>query len=346
MVNVKTIKTVLFLTIFCILTVEISHILTSDTGYNYQQSAGFFEEPENSLDAVYIGASPTFTSWVAPLAWKKYGIAMRTLANDSQPFVAAKSLLKFARKQQPDAVYMIAINGLYAENELPIEAMHRTTDFLPQSMKRWHLINKMCDDFQYTWVEELELFFPFLRYHSRWNSLSADYFHRKPEYIKGGFVWPSFFEQVMDISDNLFETTVCKPLPNFTQAALNELLDYCKDEKVRVVFVLSAQYRDERTVMWYNTIIDEINAYGFPLINEISDFDKIGLNAKTDFYNANHTNIHGALKITDYLAQYLLDNYAFPEKTGGGYESWDKAYEEYSEIIRPYLTEEELDWVR
>lgn len=342
---VKTMKLVVFWGMFFILFFKVSHVLIGDIGYNYQQSAGFFEEPYDSLDAVFIGASPTFTSWVAPLAWRKYRIAVRTLANDGQPFVAAKSLLKLARKKQPKAVYMIAINGFYAENELPVESMHRTTDFLPHSVERLQAIDTFCNFFQYTWDEETELIFPIVRYHSRWSTLSAAFFHREFENVKGGFAEPFFGDQV-DISDHFLTTTGCAPLPDFVQNALTELLDYCKVENVKVVFVLSAQYRDEQTLKYYNTLIDQINAYGFPVLNELKDFDKIGLDDKTDFYNANHTNIHGALKITDYLAQYLLDNYTFPEKTGEGYESWDEAYELYSETIRPYLTEEELVWLQ
>lgn len=334
-----------FLLGFCVQFSRISHVLVGATGYNYQQSAGFLTEPRNSLDAVYIGASPTFTSWVAPLAYKKYGITMRTFSNDSQPFVAVENLLKIARKRQPNAVYLISINGLYEKNELSVESAHRTTDFLPYSIERFSLIDMLHNGFGYTSEECLELLFPIIRYHSIWNILSADYFHRDFQMIKGGFAPSVFLNKVEDISDSFCETDERTDLPDFTQDALTELLDYCKDEKIKVIFVLSAQYRGEATLKWYNTVIDKINEYGFPLINELKDFDKIGLNDKTDFYNSGHTNIHGALKITDYLAKYLVENCELSEKSGG-YKSWDEAYVLYSEIVRPYLTEEELDWVK
>ncbi len=343
----KTMKVIVFLLGFYVQFSYVSHVLVGDTGYNFQQSAGFFEEPKDSLDAVYIGASPTFTSWVAPLAYKKYGITMRTFANNAQPFISAENLLKIARKRQSNAVYLIAINGLYEKNELSVETAHRTTDFLPHSLERAFLIYTLCHGFQYSLDEYFELLFPIIRYHSRWNSLSAYFFHRDYERTKGGFTSSTFLNEVENIADYYCATTDREPLPGFTQDALVKLLAYCKNENVKVVFVLSAQYRNAQTVKWYNTIIDEVKKYNYPIINEMSDFDEIGLDDKTDFYNDCHTNIHGALKITDYLAQYLIDNYGFEDKRGGTeYADWDEAYEKYIEIVRPYLTEEELEWLQ
>ena len=41
------------------------------------------------------------------------------------------------------------------------------------------------------------------------------------------------------------------------------------------------------------------------------------------------------------------DNYGFEDKRGGTeYADWDEAYEKYIEIARPYLTEEELEWLQ
>ena len=287
-------------------------------GYNYQMSAGFFEEPENSLDAVYIGASPVFTSWIAPIAYKKYDIAMRVYANDSQPFVAVNSLMKILREHQPNALYLIAINGLYSSSNYTVESMHWTTDYLPNSFERINLICNTGNSFNFSAGERLELVFPLIRYHSTWNMLNKVSFHPETYNLKGGLNNQTFFSEVQDISSHHYETDKRSPLPNFTQDALTELLDYCRDENVNVIFIVSAQYRDEWTLQQYNTMIDEIETSGYSVINELADFERIGLDDTTDFYNAYHTNVHGALKITDYLSRYLLDHYDFPEKSGGG----------------------------
>ena len=336
-------KALAFLLPLCMLFSYIQDLSIIRRGnYNFQLQAGFFNEPKDSLDVVYIGASPTFSSWITPIVYKKYGITSWTFANNSQPFIVVQELLEMAYKRQPNAVFMICVNGLYPTSELLVHSLHGTTDYLGPSFEKLKLTNKLCRYFNSTPEEYLELLFPIVRYHSNWNDLSAHAFHRLFDPYKGADYYPEFFEAV-DISQNKVTTNELAPLPSFTEEALNELLDYCAGKNIKAVFVLSAQYRDEQTMQWYNTLIDRIEDRDFPVINELADFDTIGLDDTTDFYNALHTNIHGALKITDYLSQYLLDHYDFPEKSGGGYESWDIAYEKYKEVIAPYLTEEELE---
>lgn len=336
-------KALVFLLLLCILFSYIQDLFIIRGGiYNFQLQAGFFEEPKDSLDVVYIGASPTFSSWITPIVYKKYGITSWTLANNSQPFIVVQEFLEMAYKRQPNAVFLICINGLYSTSELKVQNLHGTTDHLEPSFEKLKLTNKLCRYFQSTPEEYLELLFPIVRYHSNWNALSVYSFHRIFDPYKGADSYPDFSE-VVDISQNKVSTNELGQLPGFTEEALDELLDYCARKNIKAVFVLSAQYRDEQMLQWYNTMINKIEDRDFPVINELAAFDTIGLDDTTDFYNAWHTNIHGALKITDYLSQYLLAHYDFPEKSGGGYESWDIAYDKYKEIITPYLTEEELE---
>ena len=106
-------KILIFLLYFSVAFFYIQDLFISHSGTDFQLSDGFFQEQQDSLEVVYIGASPTFTSWSVPIAYKKYGITSWTYGNNMQPFVAIQSFLKLAKKQQPNAVFMICINGLY-----------------------------------------------------------------------------------------------------------------------------------------------------------------------------------------------------------------------------------------
>lgn len=308
----KGAKTLVFVMIASLLFGYISDILVGYAGTNYQQSAGFLEEPFDSLDAVYIGASPTFTSWIAPYAWEKYGIAMRTYSNNSQPFEATLDFLRAARRMQPNAVYLIALNGVY--DQLDVTTIHGTTDNFTANLEKPSLIDMLCDAYCNKFEERLEIAFPLVRYHSRWNALNRSSFHKEFEKYKGGFIADAMLNVQEDISSEYHGTKERQPLPAHAQEALEDLLGYCKRENVKVVFVLSAQYRSENDNKWFNTMMDVVKEYGFPVLDEIADFEKIGLDEKNDFYNTGHTNIHGGLKITDYLAKYLIANYGL----GGG----------------------------
>lgn len=301
-------------------------------------------EPVDSLDAVYIGASPTFTSWIAPVAWKKYGIKVRTLGNTSQPFEATKSILKVARRRQPNAVFMIALNGLYKTEEMNVTSIHSTTDNFPNCLEKLSLLKQLCGDYCDNFEDTVEIIFPLVRYHSRWNTLSYSSFHHSVDLYKGTDMSDSMLNGKADISSLYCRTEIRQPLLPHTQEYLTSLLDYCSKEDVKVVFVISAQYRDEIRSQWFNTIADEIEEYAFPVIDEIEEFDEIGLDDKNDFSNEYHSNIHGALKITDYLSRYLIDNYDLGNSKGDiADKSWDEAFELYYNAVSASLTDEELD---
>ncbi|MGI5850084.1 MAG: hypothetical protein ACOX8Q_08505, partial [Christensenellales bacterium] len=58
----------------------------------------------------------------------------------------------------------------------------------------------------------------------------------------------------------------------------------------------------------------------------------------TDFYDARHTNIKGAIKYTNYFGKYLLDNYHLEDHRGDDrYSSWDESYKKYIEIVNSYF---------
>lgn len=106
-------KTLAFSFLLIISFAGISKILVSHDDYrNYQWIHGFYEERENSLDAVYIGGSNVYAFWAAPLAWEQYGITVYPFACNSMPLIAAKYMIKEARKTQPDSLFIVSINGI------------------------------------------------------------------------------------------------------------------------------------------------------------------------------------------------------------------------------------------
>lgn len=59
---------------------------------------------------------------------------------------------------------------------------------------------------------------------------------------------------------------------------------------------------------------------------------EIGLDLSTDFYNLYHTNIAGANKVTDYLAEYLSTHYRFENKLNSTQKKdWDTSVAAWKE---------------
>ena len=62
--------------------------------------------------------------------------------------------------------------------------------------------------------------------------------------------------------------------------------------------------------------------------NNYRDYNAMGLDSKTDFYNSRHVNIKGALKYTSYFAEILREDYNLKDHRGDpNYKSWQESGE-------------------
>lgn len=296
----------------------------------YQWYRGFYEEEKNTVDAVFIGSSATYSAWLAPLAWEQYGIAVYPFVTPSEPFEAAEYIIREARKTQPDALYIVQIRTI--NDTVSNIQMHRLTDDMPLSWNKVQLVRAMGNYMNIDWTEQLEYLFPIIRYHSRWNELDEADFDNTLDGVKGSSHYNNFLRTSTDISSSYRITERTAALSEITQDALDGLLEYCDEEQLNVLFVCTpSAITNEYNLARINTIKETVQEHGYPVLDMILSVDEIGIDLTKDFYNAGHTNIHGAIKITDYLSHYLVENYGFEDKRGDpAYSSWDDAYTKYT----------------
>ena len=341
----QLVKVIFFIITFVIIFTKISGILVTDN-FNYQLVNGFFSEPEDSLDAVLIGASPTYTFWSAPLAWGKYGITVMPCAAQGMPFEAVPFFLKEAEKKHHDSLFIITINAL--NKGFAKERIHWSADYFPNTINKYQMIDRLSSEGGYKWGgDRLSLYIPFIQYKTRWSCLTKTDFHYELNGLKTGMTFEAFLETTKDLSDQFTILQETTKLSQSTSKALEETLDFCDRKQLNAIFILFPQCQDEETLGQYNEMIRIIKDRGYDCLNLLENIEWTGLDIKSDFYDEQHTNIHGCIKAMDYLVNYLVDKFDFQNKRGeSSYASWDEAYESYSEIVSSYLTEEELEWVK
>ncbi len=343
--GVRVLKAVLFVAIFVVILTGVSRVLVShDDTRNYQWIAGFYEEEPETLDAVYLGGSNVYTFWEAPLAWHDYGIAVYPYTCSAQPNGATKYLVEEARKTQPDALYIVSLNR--AADKVSGEQIHYLTDYMPYSINRFRIIHRLCGLAGLSLSESLEYYFPLTLFHSRWSTLTEEDFSYEINGLKGACSYTAFLKKSVDVSGNFRATTRRDTVSEVMLDNLNELMDYCDEEGVRLLFVLSPQSKtDESYLAKLNTVVDLVESRGYSCVNMMDQIDEIGLDLTIDYYSELHTNIHGSLKTTNYLAEYLVENYGFEDKRGqSGYEDWDASYDQYLELLQDQTLDIERDY--
>lgn len=338
-VCMKTIKTVVsgvaFLLVLLIAVMAVQSSFGIDTSRAFLTHQGLKMEKRDSLDAVFIGASNVHAFWQPMYAWADQGIAVYNYSIDSLPIVAVKYLVEEARKTQPNALFIINLSTFKRKGAKDtIENMHRLVDYMPLSLNKIHLINDMAKSSDLSWSEKLELFFPIIRFHSRWDELSGWAYGVKLIDYKCSMKTIRFLENCEDISGQFkFYDTRTEPAED-TMAVFTELLDYLEKKKLNVLFVSVPQVSSKTFQGHMNTLEDMVIERGFPCLDYYEEFNETGLDLRMDYYDTKHTNVHGSMKFTHCLGNYLIEHYGFVDKRGGkGWESWDELVDPYINLI-------------
>lgn len=338
------IKSIVFAVLFALILSTVNHALVERDDMGYQNISGFYEEPNNTLDAVYVGSSNCFVFWNSLLAWKEYGISVYPYACNSNLFFSTKYLIKEARKTQPDATFIVNINSLN-EGEVNLQQMRNLIDNMPLSLNKLMLIRHMSNIGDYSFEDRLEFYFPNIRYHSRWSEVTSEDLDMELNGLKGASIYKPYLTISEDVSSSYNTTEEETTLSEKIISSTEDLLDYCDKESVKVLFVTVPQAKSDNEMSRYNALNAMIEKRGYPVLNLNDHMEEMGIDIKTDFYNNKHTNIHGSVKLTKYLSEYLIENYNFTDKRENpDYISWNEAYDEYKEKITPYVLDLEMDF--
>lgn len=332
--------------VLCMLVSVFGLPVGGDTYATRKRFKEFYREPANTWDCVMIGTSCIDRQWVAPLAWKEYGMAAYAMNTDAQPMYLTAFLLDEVRRRQDVKLAVIDVRGIRMSALRPAEArVRRVTDSMRMSPNRNRTVQRVIeftkeyaarDDVKggkklLAELDEPSLYFPFLKYHSRWKS----------KLYGGDFIKPASNKKgVYDIKA-AFKTKKLKPTEIVTDIAklnemqteiLDEILEYGEDAGLEMLFISSPSQLGKGEQPELNAAVRYLEEKGAKVINfnTVEKYEEIGLDFSKDLYNEHHLNSRGAVKFTEYFAKYLHEHYEFEDKRGRKeYQSWDEAYENY-----------------
>ena len=314
--------------------------------YAYLNSKGYPKEKKGSLDGVYIGASNVHAFWQPLIGWAEYGIAVYNYSFDAMPAGAVRHLMEAARKRQPDALYMVNLNQFKNSetSEEVVTHLHRILDYMPVSVERARMIGGLARTYNLTIAEQLELLFPIIPFHSRWNELKSWAMGGEINDFKSSRSKAIFLTGRKDLSAKYTIDDERLPLEKSVTSELEQLLDYADATGARVLFIKAPQAMTANRQRYLNTLEDLVLARGYPCLDLHEQIESTGIDPCWDFYNESHTNVHGSVKYTRCLAEYLIENYGFADKRGqSGWESWSEAQKRYYGLLNGYLLPFEQD---
>lgn len=325
----KIAKIIVFICILGFLLRSVSYIVRSN-GDSRIRFAGFYAEEKNSIDVLMLGSSTVGTSFCAPYMWDKYGFTSYPLSSNSQRPKAMKYLIEEGMRYQAPSLIVIEMRTFIADDEEMAEDEAHIREIVDNMQYSWHrieTINAVAEHFDDKWSFYVDLF----KYHSNIGMLIRPeqwkYYNYSTKSIEKGFVIKNHVEQFRIEDKPDLYTEERKPIPQNQEEVLRDLLVYLKDNNLEALFVATprAGFDDYEAMM--NYCEDIVEGEGYKFLNLNYKYDEMQFSYRTDIDDGAHTNVWGALKCSDYLGQYIRDNYdiknSHSEKVRN---DWDEAY--------------------
>lgn len=329
------INTILFVMCFLFLFVRVSYLFRPGS-VNRRNIIGYYCEQKNSLDVVLIGGSSTYVFWAPYVAWNQRGIVSYNFATDSVSPALLINMIKEASKTQTPSLYVIDLRALEVRETHPgfysEWYLRNITDSLKYSQNRAEMIRYA---FGYEQGDKEDLtanHIDLMLYHSNWQNLNKNNFlyssNDQPEKLKGFWMVNFAFHSPLREYD-WTHVQERRALSESTDRILTELLEYCRQEELPVLFTLNPICAtDSGTKEIYNYVGDVVAEYGYEFLNTNDYYREMGIDFSHDFYNRDHVNLYGAEKYTAFLAKYISENYSIPDRRGEpDYEEWNAGYE-------------------
>lgn len=300
---------------------------------------GYYEEPEDTLDAVLIGNSHIYKFWQGAFGWQEYGVAAMALSTSDMPASVMKNIaVEACRTQSPKLLVFdsTAFALASAEENNKIYLIQKNMKFSR------NYIDMMENYFDYagiTGFDKLRYYFPILQFHSRWKEVSSrDFVQMYPSYLNSCYL-SDFLKDTIEYKEHI-STDERIPIGEKNEEVLRDLLEWCTQQDMEVLFIASPTLLEQERLGMVNYVGDIIQEYGIHFINynEQELFDTFDFDVTVDFQDPSHTNINGSWKFTKVFGQYLIDQYGLEDHRGEStYSSWDTKAKEYMKVIQEYF---------
>lgn len=380
-------KIIAFLAIFSVLFYYVSDILQPE--YYYDDVAGdgagyedrfnaFYQEPDNSLDIIFLGPSTVLSSFLPIELYKQCGITSFSLASGGQYMPTSYCLFKSAINCQKPKCVVLDISALVASNEF-YRTISENNYKVIQEIRELPIRYEAILASGFMDVDMDEWLMPILKFHSRWKKITEDEWRREerccnyPCYYKGSFFdirinpWyqkrtasliveaeysPDYLVNFPnDFNSEAIELQkfYCSQINENQKVYFEKIIALCEKEDIELVCV-----KGPTAVSWSQEKHDNVEAFLSQFDLELVDFNygshKMDVDWQIDTSdNGYHVNYFGALKATEQLIDYLQQHYSLPDHRGDkNYAGWEIALTDYEEEIAEKLAtdnEKALRWL-
>lgn len=351
MLNVKArriLRFFCFVLVFCVLFIYIQDLVTpqwdwpNDGSRSSTAMSGLYQEPDHSLEVIWVGTSHLHNA-ISPMeVYKRSGIHSYNLATTGQPFLASYDRLKSALEHQNPQVVVLDASSCFRtlfwqKNET---AWRKMIDSLPwYFFKEKYVMTRDMVNLNSNTMKSKDIasgLLPIIRYHTNYMLDRLDYLDRHNDmvyFLKGQAVITST-QPVPDDREaasggNAKKTNDLKKQLDMQKETLLAFVDLCKAHNCKLLLTkIPVNTAEDYEGYWseekHDFIVALSEELGVPFLD--LNYEDVGIDWKTDTCDAGeHVNERGALKVSDFFADWLIDNYELDiSKDSSLNSSWDQ----------------------
>ncbi|MBR5343794.1 MAG: hypothetical protein IK149_07850 [Oscillospiraceae bacterium] len=344
------IRSIAFLLIFCLLLTLATLVFLPKRNCEDSESAqvaGFYKEPDNTLDVLFLGSCNMYSSVSPVLIYEQYGITGYAMCCPDEEMSTSYYYLREALKHQDLKMVVVESLFLTETNTSRREHFNRyALDYIPLSLNKialaWNISvreSAFMKKYDATAPDQLLTFagylFPLLRFHSR-NDLSTEdltdlFISGQYNFYKGGFPQYNYTSNDGLFWDKIFNGSRINDMAAQYVPMIKEL---CDEKGIPMIIIKSPNYSrwgydDKQTKI----VRDFAESLGVPFVDfhlpENNNF------REWDYgYQTGRLNVFGVKKFSETLGRILSEDYglqptALSEKDKA---AWDACVEKYYQV--------------
>lgn len=312
---------------------------------NYDTMHGFYEEPENTIETIFLGASVVING-IAPMElYEDYGICAYNLATEQQPMLASYYWLEEAERLHGETLKTVVLDTSMLRYTPETEFYQKAIDGMHFSLVKVRAVSDYTTDFD----ETLSYIFPLFAYHERWSSLKDNDFEKKSYKAIRGVRGYNF------VTNRMLDTTQYNELRVPSYYADNEIngtefdkeslyylkkmMDYCTEHNLKLILMKTPSIG-----VWsetdHNAVEHIADIYDLPFFdfNYEPYIDEIDYVEPLDNADSSHMSYYGAQKLTRWVGEYLTNECQGTDvRNDAAYQFMKEELEEYCEYVTASL---------
>lgn len=306
-------KVFLFLIILCFLLLIASYIFEPKTnnkeaGMRDVRLNAILGEKDNTLDVLFLGDSEVFSS-ISPMEiYNKHGFTSFVLGSAAQQLHYTKYLLSRTLKKQKPKVVILETNAIYRKIE--------PTGPIFRKLQNW---------------------FSIFEYHNRWKSLNFRDLNLSFNYeynseFKGYTYKPGI--KGLKSWNYMNPTTESKEIESLNKKFLLSMIELCNEFDIKFI-LLSTPSTKNWNYTKHMGIKEFASEHNITYIDLNLMKNEVPIDWEKDTCDeGDHLNYYGAVKVSNFIGDYLANNYKLENKKDKPkYKSWNEALPRYFKAV-------------